>query len=195
MSKILIVFAHPRLQTSKTHARLIHGIDKIRDVKFHDLYEAYPDFDIDVEFEQEILSEHDVIILQFPMYWYSSPPLIKQWIDLVFEHGWAYGQKGKALAGKKLMIVLSTGGREDAYVKGGFNNFTIREFLAPFEQTAKLCNMLFLPPFVVHGTHVASEKDVDKAGQMYHNLLQKFSENQVDFEKLNELNYINDIIK
>ena len=132
MSRILILFAHPRLQNSRTHARLIQGFDKIPHLTFHDLYETYPDFDIDVEFEQDLLLNHDVFVMQFPFYWYSSPPILKQWIDLVFEHGWAYGQKGKALKGKKLMAAISTGGRQEAYQNGGFNRFTIREFMSPF---------------------------------------------------------------
>ena len=194
MSKILILFAHPRLQTSRTHARLIQGLDNFRKVTFHDLYEAYPDFDIDVEYEQELLIQHDFIIMQFPLYWYSSPPLLKQWIDLVLEHGWAYGQKGKALLGKNAMTVISTGGRQEAYEKGGFNRFSIRQFLVPFEQTMQLCSMKFLPPFVVHGTHLANSSDIDQAAESYHLLLTKIAEDQIDFDRLETLNYMNDML-
>lgn len=194
MSRILILFAHPRLQNSRTHAGLIHGLDKISHLTFHDLYETYPDFDIDVEYEQDLLLNHDVFVMQFPFYWYSSPPILKQWIDLVLEHGWAYGQKGKALKGKKLMPAISTGGREEAYRNGGFNKFTIREFLTPFEQTAKLCNMIFLPPFVIHGTHLATEKDIELGASAYHLLLNKIAEDKVDYDELNRLNYANEIL-
>ena len=71
----------------------LHG--RLRGVTFHDLYELYPDFDVQVEQEQELLISHDMIILQHPFYWYSCPPLLKQWIDLVLEHGWAYGKEGE----------------------------------------------------------------------------------------------------
>lgn len=194
MSKILILFAHPRLQNSRTHSRLVRDLDKTPKITFHDLYEAYPDFDIDVEYEQELLLQHDVIVMQFPFYWYSSPPILKQWIDLVLEHGWAYGQKGKALSGKRMMAAISTGGRQEAYEKGGFNKYTIREFLLPFEQTARLCKMIFLPPFVVHGTHLAEGADIDLAAEAYHHLLKKLADDQIDTGKVISFNYMNDIL-
>ena len=73
----------------------------------HDLYEAYPDFDIDVRREQELLAAHEVIVLQHPFYWYSAPALLKEWQDLVLEHGWAYGSGGTALRGKALLSAPS----------------------------------------------------------------------------------------
>jgi glutathione-regulated potassium-efflux system ancillary protein KefG len=194
MARVLSLFAHPRLQTSRTHASLIQSVDKIRDVTFHDLYESYPDFDIDVDSEQDLLTRHEIIIFQFPFYWYSCPPLIKQWTDLVLEHGWAYGQQGRALEGKKMMVALSTGGRKEAYEKGGFNQFTVREFLTPFEQTARLCRMDFIPPFVVHGTHLANENDIKQAADQYHELLLKFTQNQIDTNITTHTAYINDLL-
>lgn len=195
MSKVLILFAHPRLQNSKTHTRFIEGLDSIPNIRFHDLYEAYPDFDIDVPYEQDLLLKHDIYIMQHPFYWYGSPPILKQWIDLVLEHGWAYGQKGKKLVGKKIMNVISTGGRQEAYAKGGFNRFTIREFLIPFEQTALLCNMTYLPPFVFYGTHLASEGDIANGTEMYHLLLKKLTEDAFPFEQVANVDTINDFLK
>lgn len=194
MARVLILFAHPRLQNSRTHSRLIHGLDTIRDITFHDLYERYPNFDIDVEHEQDLLANHEVIILQFPFYWYSCPPLVKQWTDLVLEHGWAYGSKGRALENKMLMLAISTGGRIEAYEKGGFNQFTVREFLTPFEQTAHLCRMKFIPPFVVHGTHLATESDINQAAEQYHEILRKFTGNQIEASNTTHLVYINDLL-
>ena len=61
------------------------------------LYAAYPDFMIDVKREQQLLLDHDIIVLQHPFYWYSSPAIIKEWLDLVLENGWAYGTGGSNL--------------------------------------------------------------------------------------------------
>jgi glutathione-regulated potassium-efflux system ancillary protein KefG len=194
MARILILFAHPRLQNSRIHRSLSEGLEKIPHLTFHDLYESYPDFDIDVEHEHDLLLNHDVFVMQFPFYWYSSPPLLKQWIDLVLEHGWAYGQKGKALEGKKLMQAISTGGREESYRKGSFNMFTIREFITPFEQTARLCNMDFLPPFVIHGTHLATEEDIKRGASAYQMLLKNIAEDKIDFEAFRNMNYANEIL-
>ena len=94
-------------------------------ITFHNLYEAYPDFHIDVNREQQLLQEHDIIVWQHPFYWYSSPSLLKEWIDLVLQHGFAYGKKGTALQGKQVLSAITTGGRVEAYQPGGMNEYSI----------------------------------------------------------------------
>ncbi|MDX1642778.1 MAG: NAD(P)H-dependent oxidoreductase [Thermoanaerobaculia bacterium] len=153
MPRILIQFAHPSLEKSRVNRRLAAAVESLDGVTFRDLYEIYPAYDVDVPREQELLLEHDLLVLQHPFFWYSVPPLLKQWIDLVLEHGWAYGSEGTALVGKGVLSAISTGGRGEAYRHGGHNRFTIREFLAPIEQTFVLCGMEYLPPFLVHGSH------------------------------------------
>jgi len=151
-ARVLVVFAHPALQKSRVNIQLAAAARSVKGVTFHDLYEVYPDFQIDVAREQELLVAHDVVVFQHPFYWYSCPALLKEWLDLVLEYGFAYGPGGDKLHGKTLLSALSTGGGEHAYSRAGHNHFTIRELLAPFEQTALLCGMKWLPPFVVHGT-------------------------------------------
>src|SRR6188474_2192706 len=124
--KVLVIFAHPLFEKSRVHASLVKSIPRISEVTFHDLYEFYPDFNINIRYEQEQLKQHDVIILQHPFYWYSVPPILKQWIDMVLEYGWAYGKNGTALQGKWMLNAFSTGGPHHAYGREGRNRFTIR---------------------------------------------------------------------
>lgn len=194
MARILILFAHPALEKSRIHKRLIAKARSVPGVTFHDLYETYPDFDIDVDREQELLRQHDVIILQHPFYWYSCPAIIKQWEDLVLEHGWAYGTGGLALAGKKILNVISTGGPEFVYGPQGRNRFTISEFLRPFEQTAVLCNMTYLPPFVIHGTHRITEADVKTFASQYEKLLVAIRDDQISADVTQAIKYINELV-
>lgn len=168
---ILVLFAHPAFQTSRVQRRLVERVEGLAGVHLHDLYQAYPDFDVDVRAEQQLLQEHDLIVLQHPLYWYSVPPLLKQWFDLVLEHGWAYGVKGVALRGKRALTVVSAGGREDAYGPEGRNRFTVRQLLAPVEQTMRLCGIEYLPPFVIHGTHRLSSDEIGRAADAYARLL------------------------
>jgi glutathione-regulated potassium-efflux system ancillary protein KefG len=169
--RILILFAHPALHKSRIHSRLIHAADRLEGVTFHDLYEVYPAFHINVEKEQNLLREHDIIIFQHPLYWYSTPAIIKEWKDLVLEYGFAYGHNGVALKGKTMLNVLSSGGPEESYLPLGDQRFTIRQFLAPFEQTASLCGMSYLPPFVVHGTHKLTPQQIEEYVQEYRQVL------------------------
>ena len=182
MQRVLIVFAHPALEKSRVNRRLAEAVEKVPDVIFHDLYEAYPDFDVDVRREQALLEAHDVVVLQHPFFWYSIPPLLKQWIDLVLEHGWAYGSEGDALSGKHLLSVISTGGQEGAYRHGGHNRFTMRELLAPIEQTFVLCGMTYLPPFVAHGAHGMTIEEIDRHSKNYRRAIEALRDEKIDLE-------------
>jgi len=99
--RVLVLFAHPAFGRSRLNRALLTAArDLAHPPTIHDLYESYPDVDVDVVREQELLTEHDVIVCQHPLFWYSTPALVKQWFDLVLEHGWAYGSSGHALRGK-----------------------------------------------------------------------------------------------
>lgn len=182
MAHILILFAHPALEKSRVHRRLVQAVPQLPGITFHDLYEVYPTFDIDVAHEQRLLTKHDLVLLQFPFFWYSTPPLLKQWQDLVLEHGWAYGSQGNALHGKRALCVVSTGGGAAAYQHQGYNRFTMRELLAPLDQTVVLCKMTFLPPYVIPGTHRLTEADIEQEADRYHALLTDLHNDRIDLE-------------
>lgn len=160
MKKILINFAHPAKSRSNINIALRNAVEDLDQVTVNDLYANYPDFMIDVKHEQALCEEHDIIIFQHPFYWYSTPAIMKEWLDLVLEHGWAYGSEGKALEGKLFFQAITTGGDASTYQKNGYNEFTLKELTAPYRATAKLCNLTWLPPFVVSGVHrgLATEK-------------------------------------
>lgn len=167
MPRVLVLFAHPRLEKSRTNARLLQQLPRRDDVTFRDLYERYPDFDIDVAAEQALLRDHDIIVWHHPLYWYSAPPLVKQWIDLVLAFGWAYGPGATALHGKAMGHVVTTGGAAAAYQLAGYHGFTLDEFLRPLQRTVTLCGMRWLPPVAVHGTHRLTEEALDAAAVSY----------------------------
>ncbi|WP_159799984.1 NAD(P)H-dependent oxidoreductase [Flavobacterium sp. MK4S-17] len=194
-NKILIIFAHPLFEKSNANAALVRHIPQSPNITFHDLYQEYPEFDIDLKREQELLMLHDIIIWHHPMYWYSCPPLLKQWIDIVLEHGWAYGKEGKALKDKILLQVITTGGRKENYCATGRDRFTVMQLLEPFNQTAKVCNMIYLPPYVVHGTHSMPREVYEEEGKMY-NLLLGYLENRgINLSELFNYSYFNDWFK
>jgi len=179
---ILVLFAHPALQKSRVNKQLIRCVKDIDGITFHDLYEIYPDFHINVRKEQALLQENDIIVFQHPLFWFSMPALLKEWQDLVLEHKWAYGMEGVALKGKKLLSAVSTGGRESLFQKEGFNRFTMKEFLAPVEQLAYICGMDYLPPFVVHGTHVLTESEIAGHAEDYCKILTALRDKRIDLE-------------
>ena len=192
MPRILIQFAHPVFSKSKVQKTLVKYCKGIEGVTFNDLYELYPDLYIDVKHEQELLLKHDIIVLQHPFYWYSGPAIIKQWLDLVLEYNWAYGPKGNALKGKKLLSALSSGSRKEAYGNTGFNIYPILHYLLPFSQTANLCNMEYLPPFIVHGTHRITNESLEQHGKQYASILQSLVSGELTPEKYQSMEYLNE---
>lgn len=182
--KIYLLFAHPSFEKSRVQTHLLQAAQALPDVTVRDLYEEYPDFDIDVAREQKALLEHDIIVMQHPFYWYAAPPIVKQWIDLVLEHGFAYGREGKSLHGKWYMHATTTGAPGKAYHSDGHNRFTMRELLAPFDQTAFLCGMIYLAPFVVHASHlIDSPQDMTEPSRRYQQVLARLQTGDVDLEQ------------
>lgn len=156
-ARILILFAHPSQHRSEVNLPLVEASNAVEGVSVVDLYAEYPDYCIDIEREQQRLRAHDIVVFMFPLYWYSTPSILKEWQDLVLEYGFAYGQDGRELQGKRLLCALTAGGSEHAYRASGYNHYSTRELLRPIEQTATLCGMVYLPPYALFGSRTALE--------------------------------------
>ncbi len=194
MNNILVLFAHPKFERSRVNKVLVERIRKMEGVTFHDLYERYPDYNIDIAIEKNLLNEHEIIVWQHPFYWYSCPPLMKQWIDVVLEFGWAYGPKGDSLKGKKIISSITTGGSMKVYCAEGTNNYPVYEFLKPFEQTARLCGMEYLPPFMVMGTHRLTEPELEEYVDQYE-LAIEILKDGIELQSVRKYRFFNDYLK
>lgn len=193
LKSILILFAHPAFEKSRVNKVLVEGLDQMEGITFHDLYQVYPDMDIDRIYEQALLERHDVIVFHHPFFWYSSPAILKQWQDLVLVHGWAYGKKGQALRGKWFFNAMTTGGPKAFYQNcNQSGHYSVRQLLAPFEQAATMCSMEYLPPFVVHGTHALSEQDIFMYQKAYHSFLGLLRDEKINLADLKAMDYLND---
>jgi glutathione-regulated potassium-efflux system ancillary protein KefF len=160
MAEILIIAAHPELEHSRVSRRLLRAAAGDARCETRDLYALYPDYLIDVAAEQAALAQARLVVWLHPVHWYSMPPLLKLWLDEVLAFGWAYGPGGRALAGKDLWLAASTGGPEASYHPGGYNRYFFDAFLPPYEQTAALTGMRWLPPLVLHGAHRVAEAEL-----------------------------------
>lgn len=179
--RVLILFAHPSLERSEVNVELLEASRTVPGVTVVDLYAEYPSFRINIDREQERLREHDAIVFMFPLYWYSTPAILKEWQDLVLEYGFAYGHDGVELQGKWFLAALTAGAEEDAYREQGYNHFTIRELLRPLEQTAMLCGMRYLPPFALFGARLALEEGrIPQHVQTWTQLLERMVSGDLD---------------
>ena len=182
MARVLLIYAHPGHRHSHVNRKMFRAAQQVEGITVLDLYATYPRFDIDVDAEQNRLRTHDVVLFQYPVFWYSAPALVKEWLDLVLEHGFAYGDGGTELAGKRMMLALTTAGSDSAYTDAGYQNYPLRTFLTPMEQTATLCKMEFVPPYVLHGALKAPETGEAAAHiDGYRHLLAALRDDRYDF--------------
>ena len=196
MNQVLVLFAHPRPDRSEVNVVLSKAAARVDGVTVVDLYADYPTFEIDVEREQQRLLDHDVIVFQHPVYWYSSPALLKEWQDLVLEYGFAYGEGGTALEGKVLLNAVSAGARRDVYAREGGYEYELKDFFAPFEQTAKLCRMRYLPPFALFAAgHALDEDRMNEHVRAYTTLLEALVQERLDLDRAEEQATLSDSLE
>ncbi len=185
MARLLLYYAHPGHKYSHVNKAMADAARRVDGIDFVDLYGAYPRHNIDIDREQERLLAHDVVLFQCPMFWYSTPSLIKEWQDLVLEHGFAYGAGGDKLAGKTMMLALTAAGPADAYTADGYQRFPFRTFLTPLQQTARLCKMRFAPPYVLFSSlRAPSSGEAALHVEGYVKLLTAIRDDRYDFARV-----------
>jgi glutathione-regulated potassium-efflux system ancillary protein KefF len=167
LPNILVLYAHPAAHLSRVNSRMVHAARGVPNVTVHDLYGTYPDFDVDVPREQALMAGADLVVFQHPVQWFGMPSLMKEWIDTVLEHGWAFGQGGTALRGKDYLLVVTSGGPEVSSRPDGSPDDASAAFLPPFQQTAELCGMRWNAPLVFHGARHADNDAVDAHVEKY----------------------------
>jgi glutathione-regulated potassium-efflux system ancillary protein KefF len=164
---LVLIYAHPYPDRSRANQRLLAAVRDLDGVEVRSLYDEYPDFDIDVEAEQAALQQASGVVWQHPIYWYSVPGLLKHWFDKVLVRGFAYGDGGVALHGKRCQWVATTGAPNEAYSPSGMHGHPFVEFEPVVEQTARFCGMRWQAPIIVHGAHHVSEAVLDQAAADY----------------------------
>ncbi|MCH3963933.1 MAG: NAD(P)H-dependent oxidoreductase [Clostridium sp.] len=175
--KALVILTHPDIENSRVNKIWKQELVKYPDdIEIHELYRDYPDWKIDVEKEQGLLDIHNYIIFQFPVYWYSYPPLLKKWLDDVFTHGWAYGSNGHKLEGKKFGLALSIGDKRENYSHTGSVGFTVDEVITPFKASANHVGAIVLPHFAFFGSSFqATDDEVDQSAKDYVEYILKYN--------------------
>ena len=167
--KTLVLVFHPDMSASRVNRPLAARAATLGDdVTVRYMYDIYPDQKVDVAAEQAALEAADRVVLQFPMYWYSTPALLKQWQDDVLLYGWAYGSTGKALTGKELLVAVSTGGQYGVDEDG----YSLTELLRPLQATANMVQMTYLKPFTTTGILTITDEALTQRAEDYAAVLQ-----------------------
>ncbi len=165
--KTLVIVTHPNMKKSTINRKFAEEAAKLENVDVHDLYATYPDWNIDVKKEQDMLLDYDRIVFQFPLYWYAAPGLLKLWYDKILAPGYAYGAGGDKVIGKQIIIATSVGSSEEAYTNESYQNYTVASLLRPYQQTAQLLKMHYLEPYMVYNADRITEEALEDALQRY----------------------------
>lgn len=165
MSNVLIISGHPNLENSVATAAIMGEFEKgLPQAAIRRLDELHQNYVFDIKAEQEAVLAADVMVWQFPFYWYAMPALMKKWLDDVFHHGFAHGSTAK-IAGKKLLLSITTGASEEAYQKEGFFKHEMADYFAPFETTATLCGLDFQGVEYLNGVSYVGRDEAKTAEQ------------------------------
>ncbi|WP_025728124.1 NAD(P)H-dependent oxidoreductase [Atopobacter phocae] len=142
--RTLIIVTHPSYTSSTTQHFFKESTAGLEQVTWHVLdQQIKADGHFDVTAEQQLVATHDRIIFQFPLYWYSAPFLLKQWIDEVID--WNLKKKSS----KELGLVVTLGVKASHFQSGGREGFTLSELYRPFHALAQTLHWTFLPPLNV----------------------------------------------
>jgi putative NADPH-quinone reductase len=175
----LFIVAHPFLERSRASRAVSEAVRDAPGLTFRNLYDLYPYFHIDVDEEQRLMSKHDLIMIQHPLYWYSMPALLKQWLDEVWVSGWAYGPGGDVLRNKNFLLSVTSGGMQDDFALEGSQRYSLETLLSPWAQTVNLCRMKWHKPVVVHNSDRAKEDELHRHAAAIRTSLGRFAESGV----------------
>ena len=166
--KTLVILVHPDMENSRINKSWKEELEKYPDkITIHELYKKYPDWNIDIKKEQELILKYDNIIFEFPLYWYSSPPILKKWLDDVLSFNWAYGNEYR-LKGKNIGFAVSVGGPETEYSKTGSVKFSMNEILIPFEATVEYIKANLISHYILFdATESLSEEKLLESTKNY----------------------------
>ncbi len=133
MNHVLIVSGHTDLaHDSVANKTIIETLQMlIPGVQVDRLDTLYPDYKIDVRAEQAKLQAAEVIVLQFPVFWYHMPSLMERWMECSFVHGFSHGASGDKLKGKKVVLSFTTGAPEQSYQRSLSSGVEIEDIIIP----------------------------------------------------------------
>ncbi|AKK73111.1 NAD(P)H dehydrogenase [Chryseobacterium sp. P1-3] len=160
MKKTLVVFAHPYLEHSNSNVELINFYVRHQHYTLRDLYEEYPDFHIAAFRERKRLAHYDRFIFQFPLIWFGMPPLLRLWIDEVFDRDWLQPGKDNPLENKEVYILITTGGKERSFTKTGTYQYTIDELISGLIVSLKVFKANIKHIKIVYEANKLSKKEI-----------------------------------
>jgi len=144
---------------------LLECYDDLDNITFRDLYQDYPDFHIQPFRERKRIVEYDRIIFHFPIIWFGLPPLLKLWIDEVFDMRWISESGINILSGKDALIITSVGGRESNYTQEGKYGTGVEELLSGLKVSLHVNNINLKKIHIIYNADNLNETELNLLSQ------------------------------
>lgn len=168
MKNTLVIFAHPYFEYSKLNRELLKVYAGFEHVTIRDLYEEYPDLHVPAFRERKRIVDYERLVFHFPLIWFSFPPLLKLWIDEVFDMTWMM-EDYHPLTNKDAMIVVTAGGKQQQYTPEGTYGTTLENLLKPIKISLKVNNIEVTEILTVYNAdHLSKEETADVKNQLIH---------------------------
>jgi putative NADPH-quinone reductase len=168
MARTLILFFHPDAAGSKANAALLAAARLLPGVEVADMAHLCPEGVFDTDAEVRRLHRADRLVLQFPVQWYSTPPLLKAWQDAVLSRMfYARPEEGERLRGLPVLVAATAGNVPEAYGPAGVNLYPLEQLLRPLEATAHRCGLAWTQPHLLFRANRLSAAELQAAGEAY----------------------------
>ena len=157
--KILIVSWHTDIDNnSVANKTILEKLEKkLEWAEFDYLCKEYPNYIFDIEKEHKKLMNADIIVFQYPLFWYAIPSILQKWIEDVFQHWFSHWRTWDKLTGKKLVLSITAWAPESAYEEDWKNIFD--KFINPAKHLCGLCNMEYVWKIVTYWVSYQERKD------------------------------------
>lgn len=173
MKNTLVLFAHPYLEHSRSNREIIKFYGKYDHLDFRDLYEDYHDFHIAAFRERKRLANYERIIFHFPLIWFGMPPLLKLWIDEVFDRHWIQKNEKNPLDNLDAVILITAEGDEESYSKNGKFHHTIEELMSGLVVCLELNNIKLKKIKCIYNADRISKKEIVLQKQQFQKILEE----------------------
>jgi len=168
----VLLLAHPDMSASRANRALLTGLTDLPDLEVADLYALYPDGRVDVLVERERLLRADRLVLQFPLRWYSTPSLLKEWQDAVLTPLFYLEPAiAASTAGLPVLAATTTGGPVASYGPDSMLGTAIDAFFTPLKATVRRCGWLWQAPFALHDVRNLDDAALARAGEPYRSVI------------------------
>lgn len=181
--KTLIILAHNDLAASRINRAMVQSVADIAGVEIRDLYTRYPNGKIDYEAERDALLAAERLVLQFPLQWYSTPALLKEWEDAVLTPLAYDAARTEAMQGLPVMVATSTGGGRSSYTEGSPHGYTLEDLLAPVHATVQKMGWEWHKPFAIHDVRNVSDEELSNLVLRYRDTVLKWQSTAESFAK------------